>query len=88
MNVDKAELIYSDAISFPFYYPALFLVHKRNTPIIHGAHNVIPYPVWPVSLNGMFAIYSTTIIISSFSLNSQQNTLKNIILTNQCSTHR
>lgn len=50
MNVDKAELIYSDAISFPFYYPALFLVHKRNTPIIHGAHNVIPYPVWPVSL--------------------------------------
>lgn len=50
MEVDKADLVYSDAVSFPFYYPALFRVRKKNTPIVHGAHNVIPYPVWPASL--------------------------------------
>lgn len=50
MRVDKADIIYSDAVSFPFYYPALFLAHKRKTPIVHAAHNVIPYPVWPTSL--------------------------------------
>lgn len=50
MGVDKADLIYSDAVSIPFYYPALFHVCKRRTPIVHGAHNVIPYPVWPASL--------------------------------------
>lgn len=50
MQVDKADLIYSDNIGYPYYYPALFLAKKRSTPIIHGAHNVIPYPVWPTSL--------------------------------------
>lgn len=41
----KYDLIYSDVVGFPYYYPFLYRFAKR-TPIIHAAHNVIPYPVW------------------------------------------
>lgn len=47
-NLGKYDLVYSDALGF-FYYPAL-LQCLRKTPLIHAAHNVNPYPVWPWDL--------------------------------------
>ncbi len=44
------DVIYSDFVGFPFYYPALWIAKRKNQPIVHAAHNVIPYPVWPMSL--------------------------------------
>lgn len=41
-------LVYSDALGF-YYYPALLLCIGK-TPLIHAAHNVNPYPVWPWDL--------------------------------------
>ncbi len=49
ININKADLIYSDYMGIPFYYPVL-LSTSRRIPIIHAAHNVIPYKVWPLSL--------------------------------------
>lgn len=70
MGVDKADIIYSDNIGYPWYYPMLFLCKKRSTPIVHGAHNVIPYPVWPLSLKiavrTIFAINSHFQLFSKF----------------------
>lgn len=43
---EKYDLIYSDVVGFPYHYPLLYKFAK-HTPIIHAAHNVIPYPVWP-----------------------------------------
>lgn len=42
------ELIYSDCLGL-MYYTAL-LHRAKNIPVIHAAHNVNPYPVWPLSL--------------------------------------
>lgn len=42
------DLVYSDALGF-YYYPAL-LHCIGKTPLIHAAHNVNPYPVWPWDL--------------------------------------
>lgn len=39
------NIIYSDFVGVPFYYPTL-LNSIKGIPIIHAAHNVIPYPVW------------------------------------------
>lgn len=68
LQLDKADLIYSDNLGFPYYYPILYRMKKRGTPIVHGAHNVIPYPVWPLWLkmyvkyifrtNGHFQLFS------------------------------
>ena len=43
---EKYDLIYSDVVGFPYHYSLLYKFAKC-TPIIHAAHNVIPYPVWP-----------------------------------------
>ena len=46
LKKEKYDLIYSDVVGFPYHYPLLYKFAK-STPIIHAAHNVIPYPVWP-----------------------------------------
>lgn len=46
---DSVDIIYSDFVGAPFYYPVMFNTIKEK-PIIHAAHNVIPYPVWPLTL--------------------------------------
>ena len=46
---DSVDIIYSDFVGAPFYYPIL-LNTVKNKPIVHAAHNVIPYPVWPLLL--------------------------------------
>lgn len=45
-HIYSADLIYSDYLDVPFYYPVLFHYCKR-TPIVHAAHNIIPYAGWP-----------------------------------------
>ena len=47
-NVTDYELIYSDSLGL-MYYTAL-LHRAKKIPVIHAAHNVNPYPVWPLSL--------------------------------------
>lgn len=42
------DLIYSDALGL-MYYTAL-LHAKDKSPLVHAAHNVNPYPVWPMGL--------------------------------------
>lgn len=48
VNFEEYDLIYSDALGF-YYYPALLRCIGK-TPLIHAAHNVNPYPVWPWDL--------------------------------------
>lgn len=48
------DIIYSDFVGVPFYYPTL-LNSVKKTPIIHAAHNVKPYSAsykdaWPIEL--------------------------------------
>lgn len=50
LGVRDANIIYSDSLGFPFYYPTLFAFKHRNQMVVHAAHNVIPYPVWPKEL--------------------------------------
>lgn len=45
-HIYSADLIYSDYLDVPFYYPMLFHYCKKS-PIIHAAHNIIPYDGWP-----------------------------------------
>lgn len=47
-NLKDYDLIYSDSLGL-MYYTALFNI-AQPIPIIHAAHNVNPYPVWPFSL--------------------------------------
>lgn len=42
----EADIVYSDELAAPFYYPTLFFYAKKRNIIVHAAHNVIPYPVW------------------------------------------
>lgn len=49
-QIKDFDLIYSSFHGFPYYYPALFLSKKNSQKIIHAAHNVNPYPVWPFML--------------------------------------
>ena len=46
-KIRDAQLIYSNELGMPFYYPTLFHHVGNEVPIVHAAHNVIPYPVWP-----------------------------------------
>ena len=48
IGLSQYDLIYSDSISI-FYYAALFH-HAGKVPIVHAAHNVIPYAVWGLYL--------------------------------------
>lgn len=48
LHIEQYDLVYSDSIGF-YYYPAL-MRFVRETPLIHAAHNVNPYPVWPWEL--------------------------------------
>ena len=47
MNLRDADIVYSSSLGLPFYYPALFSYKRKSQPLVHAAHNVIPYPVWP-----------------------------------------
>ncbi len=47
INFRKADIIYSDFFGVPYYFPYLLHYSKKNTPIIHAAHNVVPYKGWP-----------------------------------------
>ena len=49
-RLNDADIIYSDELGVPFYYPTMLIFKKKIDTIIHAAHNVIPYPVWPLSL--------------------------------------
>lgn len=42
------DIIYSDYVGYPYYYP--ILLKKAKKPVVHAAHNVIPYEVWSKSL--------------------------------------
>lgn len=44
IDVARYDLVYSDSLGI-FYYAAL-LREAHNVPIVHAAHNVIPYSVW------------------------------------------
>lgn len=48
IDMRNYELIYSDCLGL-MYYTAL-LHRAKKIPVIHAAHNVNPYPVWPLSL--------------------------------------
>lgn len=50
VGIKDYDLIYSSFHGFPFYYHSLLSEKNKKTPIIHAAHNVIPYPVWPWKL--------------------------------------
>lgn len=50
IDIKNYDLIYSTFHGGPFYYPAMYLKKNKSTLVIHGAHNVIPYPVWPLLL--------------------------------------
>lgn len=45
-KLHETDIIYSDELAAPFYYPTLFFYAKKRNIIVHAAHNVIPYPVW------------------------------------------
>lgn len=49
MRISHADIIYSDYVGVPYYYRVLLRMNNR-VPVIHAAHNVIPYDVWPPSL--------------------------------------
>ena len=49
-HIERYDLIYSSFHGFPYYYPALFLSKSKKQPVVHAAHNVNPYPVWPLML--------------------------------------
>lgn len=46
INEKNIDIIYSDYLGTPFYYPVLF-TYSKKIPVIHAAHNVIPYQGWP-----------------------------------------
>lgn len=50
IRIKQFDIIYSSAMGIPFYYPILLNFKKRNQPLVHAAHNVIPYNVWPISM--------------------------------------
>ena len=50
VRLDDYDLVYSSFHGFPFYYVLLYLHKNRSTKVIHAAHNVNPYPVWPLQL--------------------------------------
>lgn len=50
MNFKEADIIYSDFVGVPYYYFILSYYNKRKVPLIHAAHNVIPFAVWPKML--------------------------------------
>lgn len=47
IRLKDADIIYSSALGIPFYYPVLFSCKRKSQPLVHAAHNVIPYSVWP-----------------------------------------
>lgn len=50
VRLNDYDLVYSSFHGFPFYYVLLYLHKNRSTKVIHAAHNVNPYPVWPLHL--------------------------------------
>lgn len=47
INPKKSDLIYSNFLGVPYYFPYLLFYTQKNIPIVHAAHNVIPYKGWP-----------------------------------------
>lgn len=50
MHLGGANIIYSDFVGVPYYYFVLSQYKRNGTPLVHAAHNVIPYGVWPKAL--------------------------------------
>ncbi|MBE6333912.1 MAG: glycosyltransferase family 4 protein [Bacteroidales bacterium] len=50
LHLEKADIIYSDFVGVPYYYFVLSQYNKNKVPLIHAAHNVITYEVWPKAL--------------------------------------
>lgn len=49
MRLKDADLIYSDFVGVPYYFPLLHNLYKKKI-VVHAAHNVKPYDVWPNAL--------------------------------------
>lgn len=47
INLRQSNLIYSDFLGVPYYFPFLLFYTSKKIPIVHAAHNVIPYEGWP-----------------------------------------
>lgn len=68
-GISNFNLIYSSFHGFPFYYPTLFSVKSTHQKVVHAAHNVIPYPVWPFTLR--LAVKMEFFLNSHFQMFSQ-----------------
>lgn len=44
--LENSDIIYSNYLDVPFYFPLLIYL-CGNVPIVHAAHNIIPYDGWP-----------------------------------------
>lgn len=49
IKLESFDVIYSDALGFLYYLAMLSCVDDKRK-ILHAAHNVNPYPVWPLGL--------------------------------------
>lgn len=47
INLKNTDIIYSDFLGIPYYFLFLRFYSQRKIPIIHAAHNVVPYKGWP-----------------------------------------
>lgn len=50
LHLEKTDIIYSDFVGVPYYYFVLSQYNKNKVPLVHAAHNVIPFGVWPKAL--------------------------------------
>jgi len=46
MQISQSDIIYSDFLGVPYYYGVL-LHYNNGVPVVHAAHNIIPYKGWP-----------------------------------------
>lgn len=77
VELRNADLIYSNYVGVPTYYPYLFFYTRMRVPIVHAAHNVIPYAVWPKKLtwyvNFIFRLNKHFQLFSKFTAEYFQN---------------
>lgn len=73
----NSDIIYSDFVGVPFYYPVL-LNYIKNIPIVHAAHNVKPYSAsyadaWPKALRkGVKYVFKHNQYFQLFSMSTYQ----------------
>lgn len=48
VDLEKIDVVYSNFVGVPFYYPYVFhqLKNFNQIPLVHAAHNIIPYKGW------------------------------------------